>query len=325
MKQLYKELIVKLDHTLKNLEKRKSFNRDHIFYDILELIKSKVSASERLKIIYTFSEIEKALTLLKSKNGNVEFQISKVDNIYLNLNDNLKHYLSLSYYPMKALQYFDMKEYNKAIAYLNFFFDNAKTILGENAMLLNLASGEQYLNLFRIFYDSEKEDETITTALNLMLLCHYKILTNNDKWCTESKFVELSEYDESEYLFWKIYHTDSIFKKFITKENDVQLKKTVQKMTSKISQKNDNFFYYSLKSLDLFFNENYIDTIKNFMNSLDHFDERSDSLFYLNIVKVNNALSKLHLNNQDFIMICNSYISDKLIKINNQQKVQFLS
>lgn len=325
MKQLYKELIVKLDHTLKNLEKRKSFNRDHIFYDMLELIKSKVSASERLKIIYTFSEIEKALTLLKSKNGNIEFQISKVDSIYLNLDDNLKHYLSLSYYPMKALQYFDIKEYNKAIAHLNFFFDNAKTILGENAMLLNLASGEQYLNLFRIFYDSENEDETITTALNLMLLCHYKILTKNDKWCTESKFVELSEYDESEYLFWKIYHTDSVFKKFISKENVALLKKMVHKMLSEISPKDNDFFYYSLKSLDLFYNENYVDTIKNFMKSLDYFDERSDSLFYLNIVKVNKALSKLHLNNQDFIIICNSYISDKLIKINNQKKVEFLS
>lgn len=328
MKQLQYELDTKLLEVLGNVKKRKSFNRDHIFYDIIELIKNKVSVQQKLKIIYTFSEIEKTLSNLKGGDKNYEFQIRKIDSIYYKLDDELKHYLSLSYYPMKALYHFEKKELDSSIDCLKKFFDNSTSILGTNNSLLNLACGEQYLNLFRIYVASNNEKGVIKCSSNLMLLCHYKILISDsdETIATNKKFVNsFNNFEENEYLFWKVYHTDNIFKRFITKPDDNLLQRIVSEILSNMSEVKNDFFYNSLKSLDSYYKNANTDSINYFLNSLNYFDERSDALFYINIKKIDSMFSNLGIQNERFKNICNDFISNNLIKINNQTKVELLT
>lgn len=121
MERLIHELNLKLIRDLNSIKRRESFNRDHIFYDIINLIKNKVTSQEKLWIIYVFSEIEKVLSVLKIDTEMDEKQINKIDEIYSNLDEKLKYFLSLSYYPMKALYYFQKKEFDYSIDAINIF------------------------------------------------------------------------------------------------------------------------------------------------------------------------------------------------------------
>ncbi|AZZ58460.1 hypothetical protein OKE68_01345 [Riemerella anatipestifer] len=324
MERLIYKLNLNLIRALNSIKRRESFNRDHIFYDIISLIKNKVTSQEKLRIIYVFSEIEKVLSVLKIDAEVDEKQINKIDEIYSNLDEKLKYFLSLSYYPMKALYYFQKKEFNYSIDAINIFFDNSKSILGTNTNLLNLACGEQYLNLFRIYLKSQKKEKIITCSSNLMLLCHYKLLMPDidETIDTSIKFDNsFTNFDKNEYLFWKVYHTDNIFKKFIIDTNNDLLYKMVSRILSNINYIKDDFFYNSLRCLDCNFNSDYEGAIIQFINSLEHLSERSDVLLYLNMLNINKIFLKLKIDNEEFKNLCNKFINSN---INKNLKIEML-
>lgn len=78
-----------------------------------------------------------------------------------------------------------------------------------------------------------------------MLLCHYKLLMPDidETIDTSIKFDNsFTNFDKNEYLFWKVYHTDNIFKKFIIDTNNDLLYKIVNRILSNINYIKDDFF-----------------------------------------------------------------------------------
>lgn len=268
------------------------FNRNHIFYDILNSIKKQITPEKKLNLIFLFSEIEKALALLKEKKDYVS-QVKKVENLYKESDIEVQYNLRLSYHPMIALYYFQEKDIDAAIENLESFFNFSNKILKDNN-LLNLANGEQYLNLARVLIFSENlyKNEVVLNLLNFV----FNEETSNSKFhlfATENKFSKWTgEMDLIELRFWKIYIANSVLKNYFYKNED-DLHEISAVLSCYIPQ---NEISYAFKSLNLFFREDYVESVECFMHYCNQVDVTIPSLLFLNLKFLEKSLTKLSLN-----------------------------
>lgn len=310
-------------------EKKNRFNRDHIFYDILNIVKQNATIEQKLEVLYVFSEIEKVLKSLKQHEASVDELYQDIQNLYSSLDEKLKHYLSLSYYPMEALYFYEKNNYQKAIECLNVFFQNVNSILGKTPNLLNLASGEQYLNLIRVFKMSNDNINYIKSVVNLMKVCYCNEVEKDTNKTVETscKFNVLARLEKIELQQWKIYLTDNIFKKYINNQNDVVLNEITSLVQNslQIYKKENNFFFTSIRCLNYYLNGNYIESLKYFSKSLDYFEDKSDALFYINVHNMNKIFSSHSLKNEFFMKKSNHIISKIMIDFDSQFILKLLN
>lgn len=271
------------------------FNRNHIFYDILNSIKKQITSEKKLNLIFLFSEIEKALTLLKEKKDYTS-QVKKVENLYKECDNEVQYNLRLSYHPMIALYYFQEKENEAAIEHLKYFFNFSNKILKNND-LLNLANGEQYLNLARVLIFSENlyKNEVVVNLLDFV----FNERTNDSNFhlfATDNKFSKwTSEMNLIELRFWKIYMANSILKNYFYKNQDdiYEISKVL------CDRESPNETLYAFKSLNLFFQENFVESIEYFLYYYKKVEVIVPSLLFLNLQFLEKSLTKLSLNNLD--------------------------
>lgn len=315
---LFKNISLKFNEELS----KRTFNRDHIFFNVLQLLKSKVNSVQQVQVIYIFSEIEKALSMIRKNDLSCDTQIEKIDNIYLNLDDNLKNHLGISYYPMKALQFYHKNEFEKAIESLNNFFKLSDLILKEDLVLKNLANSEQKLNLFRVYSNQKNNKDSFHEAKKLLLFCNFGLIEDGDRLIFSN--IDSLKKENNEFNLWRKYHTESIFRRFINNNINFELLKQYINMFNIIEIENfDDYFSNSIKSLYYYFNNDLKNQILYFEKSFDYFDEYSVSLLYINLVAVNDTLCKD--NKEIFISIVNNFLSTKIINNNNLQYIKLLN
>lgn len=289
------------------------FNREHIFYDILNSIKSYISPDKKLKLIFLFSEIEKALKLLK-RHKDYTSQVTRVTKLFEEADPEVKYYLRLSFHPMMALFYFEEKKYQLAIQNLKCFFNFSNKIL-VNQNLLNLANGEQYLNVVRVFAKSENSNFYITTSNLLHFTLNNKVTPNeNELLSTENKFSSwTNSMDKNELSFWKIYISNNLLKKFIKEyKNDLKL---IANYMIKLDN-NDNYITKSFESLDFYFKNDFKSSIDCLIDGLLKRQRIIPSLLFLNLIYLQKCIDKLNILDKELNNII-SILSNKILKENS--------
>ncbi len=309
-------MIKKLKKTLQKISEYPAishkFNRDHIFYDILKSIKSHISPDKKLKLIFLFSEIEKALKLLK-KHEDYTSQVTKVILLFEEADPEIKYYLRLSFHPMVALFYFEEKKYQLAIQNLEYFFNFSNKIL-KNRNLLNLANGEQYLNILRVFAKTENKDFYITTSNLLHFALNDKVISHENKLLsTENKFTSwTNEMDENELSFWKIYISNNVLKKFIREyKSDLNL---ICSYMIQLENK-DSYVTKSFESLNLYFENDFESSIYYLIDGLSNRQQIIPSLLFLNLKYLQKCIDKLNIFDEELNSII-STLSNKILKEN---------
>ena len=284
-----------LNSFLINTYRRKKFNRDHIFYEVLEILKNEFKDSTRLKIIFIFSEIEKCVSLLKNKSEFSNVQIIKADKLYNDLNESLKKYMGISYHPMKALEYYNLKNFTEAIKQIDLFFKKSNEVLLKNKNVFIYANAEQYLNLFSIYVENNNEKEVIQRGFELMQFCYYNVLPLNNR----IKFVsfDYESVDIEEVKYWRIYITNSIFRKLIVTNKKNIIKEIINKISKTFHSNNniDNYFKNAIQCMYYFYRKEYDKSILYFRESIKFYDQYCEILLYLNL----NNIKKLIFNSKN--------------------------
>ncbi len=171
------------------------FDRNHIFFSILEFALKNSSVGEREVMLFSFSNYEKILSHARS--GQIKmaaYMITCMDERCLRVSTPAAQYgMDGLYYPMMAYYAYVCKNYSDAIGYLNKAFDSIDQLYVcgfDQAIRMKL---EQTLNLFKVLHAEKKIDQAVSVAKDLIryLLGHQlsfhsvsskTIYQNDDEW-----------------------------------------------------------------------------------------------------------------------------------------------
>lgn len=230
--------------------KLKKFDKNHIFFEILNFLSKEISLDEKMAMFFSFNNFQRSLD--EARDGNNRFSsywIKYTNNYNFEFSPSVKKGIDSLYYPMLAYNEYTNMMYDKAIFYLNLSIQLQTELEAEGFEDILSAKIEQILNIGRTLYsmgDLEKMNDIISDLI--VFLAYSKTCENLSELSKriinkESHIERLSTID---------YIIDSILGKIIfSKEKSVQEKdESIYNLINSIYDKNKNLNDISAKGFD---------------------------------------------------------------------------
>ena len=250
MRHKIQALIAYIQSALSQPEEANHFDRNHIFFTALSLIKAKVSPEDRVTIVYVFTEIEKTLSLLRAGESEAfSTKFNRTQALYKSLDEKLRFYLGVSFYPMRAYYGYIQKKYELAATDLHRFFSISQTAFKDHLEAKTLAICEQHLNLFRIHFSAQQYDQARKTATDLLLLAMYGL---------ETPFISerLAHQAVAENQSWQAYLINSALRRYLyNTHHQPQLADLIHSMCQHMPKSASDAFSDAIKGLDALYEE----------------------------------------------------------------------
>lgn len=285
-----------LNSHINNPLEKENFNREHIFYDIKNIIRDSLSNNQLIDMYHNFSLYEKCLNL--SRNGQLNlatYWVNQATKNYENLEKSLIEPLGLLYYPMIAYFYYIKKEYEIALNFLQIELQIIDSYIKDDNLKLEFKL-EQFINLYRIAYaknDIKNIEIYGTNILSFIVLNH-----TDEKFFTEKNSLLLL--NKSHKSMWIDYVMNAILIKPLTHNEN----KVIEQMFKNLKQMNvSNSNLKEFESImDIAINNKFIEN--NFKKVIKILNTYPSYLQFL----ILNKLKHFAANNLKLSNIINNYI-----------------
>ncbi|WP_134388514.1 hypothetical protein [Flavobacterium psychrophilum] len=224
-----KEIILILNDYISNPLEKEKFSREHIFYDIKNIIKKSLSENQLIDIYYHFSLYEKCLNLSRNNQLNLSnYWVDYATKLYSELPNSLKEPLGLLYYPMIAYNHYVKKEYDLALSFLKMELIIIENYIKDEALKLEFKL-EQLANIYRIAFAKNDIQEIESYGSNIL---SFIILnqTSSDFFTENNKFSLL---DKNNKTMWIDYMINIIISKTVGYEKSDLINRMFIKLKNK--------------------------------------------------------------------------------------------
>ena len=158
-----------LQSEIKNPTIVEKFNRQHIFFDLKNLIKTNSTDEEIIDLYYCFSLYEKCLNLSRENSLNLAYSwIEKIEDIHKLISDDILPYLQILYKPTVAFYHFKRNEFEKTLNLLEEEIENVDIILSNQVSLSIEFKMEQLVNKYRVLFAQKKFSDAFTYAKKII-------------------------------------------------------------------------------------------------------------------------------------------------------------
>jgi len=217
------------------------FERNHIFFDILDKLSEVIKdGNEVISIYFTFNCYQKALDYSRLKQHSIaEYWINYINSKTFNLTELSKKSMQALYFPMISYYEYNLENYDLSIRYLEKSFDLLlKLEKNDGINEVFWARMEQYLNLSRIYFSKKDTNKGIDIGCELINYfltkkIDSKLIEGNDKILNHEKHNEL-------YLTIN-YNIDSILRRIYFYKYNSEKKDLLIKFLTKINVDNNDF------------------------------------------------------------------------------------
>ncbi|AZB22158.1 hypothetical protein EG338_08805 [Kaistella haifensis] len=154
-----------LKERLSESQKNQKFKRDHIFYDLKEIIKKDINHEGVIDCYYCFFLYEKIIRLSREKSFQLsEYYSKKTLETHAKIGKENVQYLNILFYPAIAYMFYAKKKFENAENYINKEIVVVNKLLKENKILLLELKMEQSINLFRIYFENQQFNKALGIA-----------------------------------------------------------------------------------------------------------------------------------------------------------------
>lgn len=163
------EIDIKVHSLLKDYPKITEFNREHIFYAIVNSVKE-VTSCEQMQMFYTFMQLQKAFRALRAENFHLYASYrNKIEKLnYTYQNRDIEHGLKAIQYPIIAYEKYYYKNYREAKKDLEKSISYLDKLIDKGCIECTQAKMEQTLNLVRIALAERNEKKAVVLALSIL-------------------------------------------------------------------------------------------------------------------------------------------------------------
>jgi len=162
------QVFYNLENTLTSLISKKEvvknketepFNREHIFYDLLDYLSEK-NIDSRLQLYYYFQQYQECLTFCQADMLNMaEHKLEYIDkNLAFNMSDEENASLRALFFPMKAYYSYVKEDYVEALSLLNKSLSELLFLSKKNISEAKSAYNEQLLNICKVYFRNSEVD-----------------------------------------------------------------------------------------------------------------------------------------------------------------------
>lgn len=174
LNELYDNLSYKLANASLKDSKIMSFDRDHIFFEILEHLSKDISSEEKVSMFYLFNSYQKALEEARYGNSSsAQYCIQYINSLHFEFSADVKKGMDSLYFPVEAFVQYMNKKHDDAIRSLETsikLLDNLEKN-GIEGMLS--AKTEQILNIGRVLLSQGNFEEMNIIISDLILFLAY--------------------------------------------------------------------------------------------------------------------------------------------------------
>jgi hypothetical protein len=163
------EIDIKVRSLLKDYPKITEFNREHIFYAIVNSVKE-VTSLEQMQMFYTFMQLQKAFRALRAEKFHLYASYrNKIEKLnYTYQNRDIEHGLKAIQYPIMAYEKYYYKNYREAKKDLEKSIRYLDKLIDKGCIECTQAKMEQTLNLLRIALAERNEKKAVILALSIL-------------------------------------------------------------------------------------------------------------------------------------------------------------
>ena len=232
-----------------------NFNRQHIFYDLKDLIKVNSSSEDITDLYYCFSLYEKCLTLSRENSLNLAFYwLSKAEEIHTKISKEILPYLYILYKPTVAFYFFKKEEFDKAMELLNEEILSVDLTLTNNPSLSLEFKLEQLVNKYRVKYAQGRKTEALSYAKKIIRF----ILINENFEDIKNEDINLIKKNSvKSYGIWVNFIINNLIGKIVNDEDfSIDEKNEAYKYIFETIKLNEGSFEYMNYSLSAIQNNN---------------------------------------------------------------------
>ncbi|XLS29304.1 hypothetical protein ACJD0Z_00450 [Flavobacteriaceae bacterium M23B6Z8] len=163
------DIELKVHSLLKDYPEIAEFNREHIFYAIVNSV-NEVNSSEQMQMFYTFMQLQKAFRALRAENFHLySSYLTKLEALpYTYQNYDIECGLKAIKYPIMAYEKYYHKNYREAKKDLDKSIRYLDKLIDKGCIECTQAKMEQTLNLVRIALAERKEKKAVALASNIL-------------------------------------------------------------------------------------------------------------------------------------------------------------
>lgn len=172
--EIHDNINVAIDRVKSEKDKIKTFDKNHIFFDILKHLSKGIDTGEKIAMFYHFNYYQKALDEARNDNINMsKFWIDYVDQMDTKFSPKVKKGMDSLYYPMIAYYHFVDKKHDQAISDLKTSIMLLTEMEQAGIEVMLWAKTEQILNIGRTQLTHKDYPEMAKTISNLILFLAY--------------------------------------------------------------------------------------------------------------------------------------------------------
>ena len=234
----------KIEDTIKSTVNVNNFDREHIFYSIINSLDNHLSIDEKMNLFHLFLLLQKSFKCLLFDDNNLfKYYQNKINFENLNLEKELaKTAINAIYYPIIAFKDYDNRDYVKSREKINLSIKNLDCLILNGCIDCINAKMEQNLNLIRLHISEENFLESKKIALEIIDYIQSK---NKATLSYEIPFDKVVPNEHEQYSIL-CYYFDSIMLSFLKNEKNITFEflDEVVKLKSNDSFDMINALYY---------------------------------------------------------------------------------
>ncbi|KFE97516.1 hypothetical protein IX39_19750 [Chryseobacterium formosense] len=293
------QIKTRLENEIITPSKVDEFNRNHIFYDIKNIVIKNSNTESIVDLYYCFSLYEKCLSLARGNNMDLAaYWLHKVEQAHSNLSKELLEYLQILYIPCLAFYHYKKENYDIAMDLLSTEIRHSDLLLKNNQALKVEMKLEQLINKYRIYVALKDYESSVSLAVAMI-----NFVTGNKKFdeIGEDDINWVADENYDNYLNWVNFLVNNIISKI---EHDKE-----------ISENEKTMIYYAIFSnaQNLHCND-FIELIDSF-NAYKYHYEGNHEAFLEHISKAFKKIHTLPVNLQRILLKCltkSGYIDSQL-------------
>lgn len=275
-----------LEKEISNPTKIIRFNRNHIFYDLKNMIIDNSDKENLIDLYYCFSLYKKCLKLCRGNNLDLaSYWFSKIDQVHTKLSNNLLQYLQILYLPCIAFYHYKNENFKTAMDLLSTEMNSADLLLKSNKSLKLEIKLEQLINKYRVFVSAKNYENSISLANNII---NFVINNKNFNDIPNDDILYIKNENIENYLNWINFLIDNIIVK-------IQFDKHIS-VQEKERRYYDIFGNIKLVKIEKF---TYLD---NAFQAIKYYYEKDDEKFLKYTCVAFEEIDKLPINIQQILL-----------------------
>ncbi|AZB28676.1 hypothetical protein [Chryseobacterium balustinum] len=277
-----------LENEIASPTKVDQFNRNHIFYDIKNIVIKSSDKQSIADLYYCFSLYEKCLSLARGNNLDLAgYWLHKIKQAHSNIPNELLQYLKILYTPCLAFYYYKRENYSASMELLSSEMNHIDMLLADNKALKLEMKLEQIINKYRILHSSKNYETSVSLATNII-----DFVINNKKFndVEDDSIHWVADGNPENYRNWVTFLVNNVVSK-IELDNEMQ-------------EKEKEMIYYAIfGSISSFQNSEFIELDYSF-KSLKNYYQGDIEKFLENVSKAFQKIHKLPINIQRILLNC---------------------